>query len=269
MESSGNYYVRNEESGKLNIFTSKAYYSALSPDQKKLFTSYCLFSRSQNCWISKGRHDSSAYIIGKLAEMGFSDHGKIGKKLPFAEQVKREQEKAEENADRADERSKQANKRSEVLYDQAKGMASKIPFGQPILVGHHSEKSDRNYRAKIENKFIKSLDELEKAEYYAQKSEQAKKTAQGAKYQNPIYLAKKIKECQKNLRTLAHRLEGKYYRHSEPVAISENARLFYEKRVTEEKDKLDFFTGCMLQVNPAYTSEKEGKKNNQKKGNSL
>ena len=36
-------------------------------------------------------------------------------------------------------------------------MASVIPFGQPILVGHHSETRDRNYRNRIHNKFSKSF----------------------------------------------------------------------------------------------------------------
>lgn len=35
---------------------------------------------------------------------------------------------------------------------QANQMASVIPFGQPILVGHYSEKADRRYRERIHNK---------------------------------------------------------------------------------------------------------------------
>ena len=42
-------------------------------------------------------------------------------------------------------------------------MSRVIPFGQPILVGHHSEKSDRAYRGRITNKFQKSFEESEKA----------------------------------------------------------------------------------------------------------
>jgi hypothetical protein len=41
-------------------------------------------------------------------------------------------------------------------------MADAIPFGQPILVGHHSERRDRNYRGRIHAKFAKSF-ELQKA----------------------------------------------------------------------------------------------------------
>ena len=54
---------------------------------------------------------------------------------------------------------KSAKLRAEAsaLYDSAKKMASIIPFGQPILVGHHSECADRSYRKRIGNKFDKSL----------------------------------------------------------------------------------------------------------------
>lgn len=61
------------------------------------------------------------------------------------------------------------NLEAEKLYESASEMASFIPFGQPILVGHHSEKSDRNYRNKINSKFHKSFEKSDKAEYYERK----------------------------------------------------------------------------------------------------
>lgn len=47
---------------------------------------------------------------------------------------------------------------SAALYDRAKEMASIIPFGQPVLLGHYSEKRDRNYRAKIGRTYAKAFD---------------------------------------------------------------------------------------------------------------
>ena len=49
-------------------------------------------------------------------------------------------------------------------------MASVIPFGQPILVGHHSEKKDRNYRARFQAKYGKSCQASQKADYYSAKA---------------------------------------------------------------------------------------------------
>ena len=65
--------------------------------------------------------------------------------------------------------------KSAQLSDQAHRMADVIPFGQPILVGHYSEGRDRNYRARINRTFEKSVETSEKAEYYAKKAERLEK----------------------------------------------------------------------------------------------
>lgn len=62
-------------------------------------------------------------------------------------------------------------KKAEEQRNRAKEMASVIPFGQPILIGHHSETRDRNYRKKISNLFDKSFESDEKAKYYENKAE--------------------------------------------------------------------------------------------------
>jgi hypothetical protein len=63
------------------------------------------------------------------------------------------------------------DKKAEQLYSSAKKMADCIPFGQPILVGHHSEKRDRNFRKKIHNTFGKSFEAQDKAKHYDRKAE--------------------------------------------------------------------------------------------------
>jgi hypothetical protein len=63
-----------------------------------------------------------------------------------------------------------ARQESEDRYNQAGAMAAVIPFGQPILVGHHSEKRDRNYRAKIDRTFGKAFEAMNKAKHYEDKA---------------------------------------------------------------------------------------------------
>lgn len=48
--------------------------------------------------------------------------------------------------------------------ERARNMASVIPFGQPILAGHYSERSDRNYRDRIGRTFDRSFEHAKKAE---------------------------------------------------------------------------------------------------------
>lgn len=79
-----------------------------------------------------------------------------------ANRIARYNELAEKNA-----------KLSEQQAEQASKMASVIPFGQPILIGHHSEKRDRNYRKKIQRMNEKSWESEEKSKYYENKAEAA------------------------------------------------------------------------------------------------
>ena len=60
---------------------------------------------------------------------------------------------------------------SDAAYKQARKMADVIPMGQPILVGHHSEKRDRAYRARIWRTQDRCLELQRKAEYFRQKAE--------------------------------------------------------------------------------------------------
>jgi uncharacterized protein DUF3560/antirestriction factor ArdC-like protein len=73
-------------------------------------------------------------------------------------------ERAERKVERLEDRAIKARKQANDLHKNAHDMASVIPFGQPILLGHHSEKKDRNFRAKIHKKFEKSFELDKKAD---------------------------------------------------------------------------------------------------------
>lgn len=81
------------------------------------------------------------------------------------------EERKQNRIDYAKQKAVKLQKESNQLYDQAKNMASAIPMGQPILVGHHSEKRDRNYREKIHNTYGKAFAASDKAEYYESKAD--------------------------------------------------------------------------------------------------
>ncbi|MBT2561327.1 DUF3560 domain-containing protein [Pedobacter sp. ISL-68] len=79
----------------------------------------------------------------------------------------RKQNRIENARNQAAKNKKQSNE----LYNNANKMAAAIPFGQPILVGHHSEKADRSYRNKIHNTYGKAFEKMDKAGYYEDKAE--------------------------------------------------------------------------------------------------
>ncbi|TXJ24915.1 MAG: DUF3560 domain-containing protein [Chitinophagaceae bacterium] len=81
------------------------------------------------------------------------------------------EQRKQNRIDHANEQAAKNEQKAAALYNHAREMASAIPFGQPILVGHHSEQRDRNYRNKIHNTFGKSFEAQDKAAYYENKAE--------------------------------------------------------------------------------------------------
>lgn len=60
-----------------------------------------------------------------------------------------------------------------AAIEKANKMASVIPFGQPIHIGHHSEGRDRRYRARIDATYTKGFAAMNDARDAARKAEAA------------------------------------------------------------------------------------------------
>lgn len=84
--------------------------------------------------------------------------------------MNRYEEKRQARIDRLRNAAKRASQESDALHEQAHRMASIIPFGEPIHIGHHSEKRDRRYRGRIQRKFEKSFETQKKAEELASRA---------------------------------------------------------------------------------------------------
>ncbi|WP_176329007.1 DUF3560 domain-containing protein [Burkholderia vietnamiensis] len=76
----------------------------------------------------------------------------------------------EARRDRLENQADRARKKSNRLYREAHEMAERIPMGQPILIGHHSEGRDRNYRRRIDSRMARSCAEADKAEHFARRA---------------------------------------------------------------------------------------------------
>ena len=83
------------------------------------------------------------------------------------------EEKKQARIERFRERADKARDTSTTLYEQGIGALRQIPFGQPILVGHHSEGRDRRYRARAGAKIDRAIEENKKAEYYERRADAA------------------------------------------------------------------------------------------------
>lgn len=98
--------------------------------------------------------------------------------IPDAERAARIREyeaKRAEKADRLRQCAENAEHRAAVAFDRADLSEGKsgIPFGQPILVGHHSERRHRRAIERADNAMRKGIEESDKAKYYARRAANA------------------------------------------------------------------------------------------------
>jgi hypothetical protein len=89
--------------------------------------------------------------------------------------------------------------------NKAHNLGSVIPFGQPILVGHHSEGRHRALLKRIDTAHRKATEAIEKSEYYENRAETAEnnRSISGddpeavARYQEKLAMLEKTQEYMK------------------------------------------------------------------------
>jgi len=80
------------------------------------------------------------------------------------------EDKQEERRARYEARAEKARSEAESAYAQQKRIGDHIPMGQPILVGHHSEKRHRRDIERINNGMRKTTEALDRAKHYEAKA---------------------------------------------------------------------------------------------------
>jgi len=247
-------YLKNLETGKIELRFEKSDYMNMSEADKKQIKSNFLFSSYAGAWVSRAKNNTwSAENVCK--QLGANFEGEQGEKLSFAEQVEIQQDKAQNRAERFEARAENAEKKSNQFWEASNEGKDFLSLGEPIKIGHHSEK---RHRALIERNFArmgKCVEESKKAEYYSDRAQTAKYTAEGAQYSNPIYLGNRIKECEAKLRELNRYLSGIGFvckttggitTKNNPATLNESEAIRYTNRINEENDKLAFFKDKLL-----------------------
>jgi predicted RNA methylase len=107
-------------------------------------------------------------------------------------------DRAEDRADRFDDYRDKRTDEAERATAQARRVADGIPFGQPILVGHHSERHARKDAERIQNGMRKAVQAFDTADYWKRRAEAA---IQHAKYKvRPDVRARRIKTIEADKR---------------------------------------------------------------------
>jgi hypothetical protein len=134
--------------------------------------------------------------------------------------------KRERRVDRFEQAAENAAKRSDQFYERSnQGLPE---FGQPILVGHHSEKRHRRALEKSWNNMGKSVQESKKAEYYADKAEAARSNT-SISSDDPDALTK-----------LKQKLEGLEADQAHYKLVNKVVRSAKFKKLTDDMEKIKF-----------------------------
>lgn len=115
-------------------------------------------------------------------------------------------EKQEARAERYREYAENAERRASAAFKASNDAVADIPLGQPILVGHHSEKAHRRALERSNGAMMRSVHESEKAAYFRQKAEAVENN-------NNIYLGdddaiERLEEKIAGLTTLQEQMKG-------------------------------------------------------------
>ncbi|MEZ8051395.1 MULTISPECIES: DUF3560 domain-containing protein [Vibrio] len=81
------------------------------------------------------------------------------------------QERKESKRERLEERAAKAAAVSNERFNTASTLGKMLPFGQPILVGHHSEAKHRKHAESINTNMRKSVEAQDKADYLSRRAD--------------------------------------------------------------------------------------------------
>ncbi|MFD9047756.1 DUF3560 domain-containing protein [Streptomyces zaomyceticus] len=172
------------------------------------------WSRNLGCWYLPHSRDRAAdrFTIKALAEAlreaGHAVHVTVREDVArsFGEAEADREQRAGDRAERFSARADRAAGASRAALAEARSIGSAIPFGQPVLVGHHSEKRHRAALNRIDSKMRRGVDEGNRAEHWASRADAAAHYEQHRK--DPARTLRRLKELEATLRGLEKLIAG-------------------------------------------------------------
>jgi len=202
-----NYYIRNMETGKIELHFDKADYMALSADQKQKIKSNFLFSRGTGAWVSRCKFPNLYKPEQVAKELGLEDAGREGEALSFAEQQERKMEKAERRAERMEYKAEQAIERGEALQKPINDMHGDIAFFTQPNINSAGGRAFTNRRNRMFEAWERGFDEFKKSEYYSECAKKARATASGKNQKDKAFCQRRIDEAEASIRGLQRNIK--------------------------------------------------------------
>jgi len=203
------HYVRNRETGKLELHFEREAYQALTDKQKADIKSAFLWGRNSGCWISRAK-EPNLWRAERVAQaLGLSDGGKTGERLSFAEQIERKQERAEARADRYETHAENAARRGQALQKPISDMHGDIAFFTQPNINSSAGRAFTRRRERMFASFERGFNEYRKSEYFQDRASIARQTASGEKLNDKAFVNRRIREGESEIRKLKKLVENR------------------------------------------------------------
>mgnify|MGYP000965548000 CR=1 FL=1 len=142
-------------------------------------------------------------------------------------------DEAQERGERYERRADRNAGESAQRWSTATKLADMIPMGQPILVGHHSEKRHRAHIAKIETNMAKGWEAHKKAEYWERRAASAIRRAEQRMTTPAIY--RRIETLEADLRKFQRYAAEEAAAGRKPSVYTTGWLWFTENRIAFER----------------------------------
>ena len=228
------YYIINRETEKLELHFDKSEYQALSDDQKSAIKSNFLFSKRSGCWVSRAKIPNLWRAEQVAKGLGAENQGKTGETLSFEEKMERKAARAEERAERMDARSDAAEQRGEALQKPINDMHGDIAFFTQPNINTSAGRTFTNRRRKMFAACDRGMDEFKKSEYYAERAEAARQTANSAKNPDKGFCERRIRESQASIRAQNRNIEH-YREYLERMDDGETVKRYDGTEITRDE----------------------------------
>lgn len=201
------YYIINRETEKLELHFSKEEYQALPEADKAKIKSNFLFSKRGGCWVSRAKRPNLYYAEKTAKELGAEDRGKTGELLTFEEKMARQAERAAERADRMEARSENARERAQALQAPINAMHGDIAFFTQPNINTSAGRAFTRQRERMFAAFDRGFEEFKKSEYYAERAEIARRTADQKNAGDKAFCDRRVKDAEKAVKNLRENLD--------------------------------------------------------------
>lgn len=255
------YFIRNRETGKLELHFDKATYDELTDAQKAEIRGAFLWGRNSGCWISRCKEPNLWRAVRVAENLGLADAGETGERLSFAEQQERKAERAERRAERFDHRADAAEENAKCLQKPITDMHGDIAFFTQPNISSSAGRAFTRRRERMFAAFDKGFEEFRKSEYYRDRAETARRTADRAELKDKGFIQRRIAECESSIRKLRSSIEThenvllpkaqagelKHIYTGEPVSAEtiESQINTWLDRLEAELDKLGYYQDAM------------------------